>query len=710
MADGSPRQSDGSPNTAVRPLQFGWGRHLPMILQTEATECALACLTMIASYHGHDVDLAGLRRRFPTSLKGSNLAQLMSMASALHMSGRPLRLDMDELSKLNTPCVLHWELNHFVVLKKVDKRGIVIHDPARGERRLTFAEASAAFTGIALELLPAAGFEPVQQRLSVSLRQLTGTMHGVVPFLVQIALLALALEAFALTSPFFMQWIMDQVLPSADRDLLTLLCLGFLTILALQIAVGAARSWAVTVLGMKLGVQWVGNVVGHMLRLPLDWFEKRHVGDVVSRLGSIQAIQRTLTTQFIGALLDGLMSVITLIVLLAYSPSLTAIVVGLFITYALIRWAIFGRLRRLNEDQIIYAARQQSELLESIRGVLPIKLYNQEEERRARYMNAVVDTTNRDIRIQRFSLAFGALNQILFGVGRVALIWIGALRALDGSFSAGMLVAFIAYADQFTSRAGSLVDKWIDFRMLKLHTERLADIALSAPEPQEDIGWDGELDDAGIELRNVSFRYADDEPWVIRHCNLRIGSGESVAIIGPSGCGKTTLAKLMLGLLEPQEGEILFGGVPIRKLGLSRYRAQIGAVMQEDQLFAGSIADNIAFFDHGIDQERVQLSARWAAIASDIAAMPMGYQTLVGDMGSSLSGGQRQRVLLARALYRRPRLLLLDEATSHLDINREKQVNEAIKHLRTTRIVIAHRPETIASADRVIDLWPKPQN
>ncbi len=710
MADGSPRQSDGSPNTAVRPLQFGWGRHLPMILQTESTECALACLTMIASYHGHDVDLAGLRRRFPTSLKGSNLAQLMSMASALHMSGRPLRLDMDELSKLNTPCVLHWELNHFVVLKKVDKRGIVIHDPARGERRLTFAEASAAFTGIALELLPAAGFEPVQQRLSVSLKQLTGTMHGVVPFLVQIALLALALEAFALTSPFFMQWIMDQVLPSADRDLLTLLCLGFLTILALQIAVGAARSWAVTVLGMKLGVQWVGNVVGHMLRLPLDWFEKRHVGDVVSRLGSIQAIQRTLTTQFIGALLDGLMSVITLIVLLAYSPSLTAIVVGLFITYALIRWAIFGRLRRLNEDQIIYAARQQSELLESIRGVLPIKLYNQEEERRARYMNAVVDTTNRDIRIQRFSLAFGALNQILFGVGRVALIWIGALRALDGSFSAGMLVAFIAYADQFTSRAGSLVDKWIDFRMLKLHTERLADIALSAPEPQEDIGWDGELDDAGIELRNVSFRYADDEPWVIRHCNLRIGSGESVAIIGPSGCGKTTLAKLMLGLLEPQEGEILFGGVPIRKLGLARYRAQIGAVMQEDQLFAGSIADNIAFFDHGIDQERVQLSARWAAIASDIAAMPMGYQTLVGDMGSSLSGGQRQRVLLARALYRRPRLLLLDEATSHLDINREKQVNEAIKHLRTTRIVIAHRPETIASADRVIDLWPKPQN
>jgi ATP-binding cassette subfamily B protein RaxB len=710
MADGSPRQPDGSPDTAVRPLQFGWGRHLPMILQTEATECALACLTMIASYHGHDVDLAGLRRRFPTSLKGSNLAQLMSMASALQMSGRPLRLEMNELSRLNTPCVLHWELNHFVVLKKVDKRGIVIHDPARGERRLTFSEASAAFTGIALELLPAAGFEPVQQRQSVSLKQLTGTMHGVVPFLVQIALLALALEVFALTSPFFMQWIMDQVLPSADRDLLTLLCLGFLTILALQIAIGAARSWAVMVLGMKLGIQWGGNVVGHMLRLPLDWFEKRHVGDVVSRLGSIQAIQRTLTTQFIGALLDGLMSVITLIVLIAYSPSLTAIVVGLFITYALIRWAIFGRLRRLNEDQIIYAARQQSELLESIRGVLPIKLYNQEEERRARYMNAVVDTTNRDIRIQRFSLAFGALNQILFGVGRVALIWIGALRALDGSFSAGMLVAFIAYADQFTSRAGSLVDKWIDFRMLKLHTERLADIALSAPEPQVDTGWEGELNDAGIELRNVSFRYADDEPWVIRHCNLRIGSGESVAIIGPSGCGKTTLAKLMLGLLEPQEGEILFGGVPIRKLGLARYRAQIGAVMQEDQLFAGSIADNIAFFDHGIDQERVQLSARWAAIASDIAAMPMGYQTLVGDMGSSLSGGQRQRVLLARALYRRPRLLLLDEATSHLDINREKQVNEAIKHLRTTRIVIAHRPETIASADRVIDLWPKPQN
>jgi ATP-binding cassette subfamily B protein RaxB len=185
-------------------------------------------------------------------------------------------------------------------------------------------------------------------------------------------------------------------------------------------------------------------------------------------------------------------------------------------------------------------------------------------------------------------------------------------------------------------------------------------------------------------------------------CSLRLEAGESVAIVGPSGCGKTTLAKLMLGLLAPSEGEILIGGIDIRRLGLERYRGMVGAVMQDDQLFAGSIADNIAFFDTNVSPLKVEAAARLAAVHDDVAAMPMGYQTLVGDMGSSLSGGQKQRLILARALYRRPKLLVLDEATSHLDVARERQVNVAIARMKLTRIVIAHRPETIASADQVL--------
>jgi ATP-binding cassette subfamily B protein RaxB len=335
---------------------------------------------------------------------------------------------------------------------------------------------------------------------------------------------------------------------------------------------------------------------------------------------------------------------------------------------------------------------------------MPVKLANKQDDRLARYANATVAATNRDIGVQRLTIAFALGNQLMFGLGRVALIWIAAALALRNEFSAGMLVAFIAYADQFTSRAAGLVDKWTDFRMLRLHAERVADVALTAPEPRAETAWTGPAPEASVELRNVSFRYAEGEPWILRHCNLRIEAGESVAITGPSGCGKTTLAKIVLGLLEPTEGEVLFGGIDIRKLGLDTYRQWASAVMQDDQLFAGSIADNVSFFDPEASMERIVAAAQMAAIHEDIVRMPMGYQSLVGDMGSSLSGGQKQRVILARALYRQPKLLVLDEATSHLDVERERLISTTIQHLALTRIIIAHRLETMASADRMLAL------
>jgi ATP-binding cassette subfamily B protein RaxB len=705
MADGGQQARSKERSRGYRvALQFGWRRALPMMLQTEAAECGVACLAMVARFHGHDVDLVGLRRRFSTSLKGATLARVMAMAGQLGLTCRPLKLELEELAQLKTPCVLHWDLNHFVVLKRVGKRSVVIHDPARGIRKLSLREVSAHFTGVALELSPAADFAPVVERQAVSLRALTGTVRGLLPALGQILLLALALEVFALVGPFYMQWVLDQVLVSADRDLLTLLGLGFIGVAIFSAIITAARSWAVTWLGATLNVQWASNLFKHLMHLPLDWFEKRHVGDVVSRFGSIQTIQRTLTTQFIGSLLDGVMSLVTLVVMAFYSLGLTALVIGLFAAYGLLRWAFFNPLRRANEEQIVYGARQQSELLESIRGAMPIKLANKQDERLGRYANATVETANRSIGIQRLGIAFTLGNQLMFGIGRVAMIWIAAVLALDGKFSAGMLIAFIAYADQFTSRAAGLIDKWVDFSMLKLHAERVADIALTAPEKAADAGWTGPVPEASIELRNVSFRYADGEPWILKDCNLRIEAGESVAIVGPSGCGKSTLAKIVLGLLQPTEGEVRFGGIDIRKLGLDTYRQWIGAVMQDDQLFAGSIADNISFFDPDATPVRIEAAARLAAIHDDIVAMPMGYQSLVGDMGSSLSGGQKQRVILARALYRRPRLLVLDEATSHLDVDKERQVDVAVQRLRITRIVITHRPKTAEISCRVIAL------
>lgn len=705
MADGTPQGQAAERSHGFRAaLQFGWRRTLPMMLQTEAAECGVACLAMVASYQGHDVDLAGLRRRFSTSLKGATLARLMSMASQLGLTSRPLKLDLDELGQLKTPCVLHWDLNHFVVLKHAGKRYVVIHDPARGIRKLRRNEVSEHFTGVALELSPAADFMPVRERQAISLRALTGAVRGLLPALAQILILALALEVFALAAPFYMQWVIDQVLVTADRDLLTLLGVGFIGIAIFSALITAARSWAVTWLGATLNVQWASNLFSHLMHLPLDWFEKRHVGDVVSRFGSIQTIQKTLTTQFIGSLLDGLMSVVTLVVMAFYSIWLTVLVAGLFLSYGLIRWLFFSPLRRANEEQIVYGARQQSELLESIRGAMPIKLANKQNERLGRYANATVESANRMVGIQRLSIAFTLSNQLMFGIGRVAMIWIAAVLALDGKFSAGMLIAFIAYADQFTSRAAGLIDKWVDFSMLKLHAERVADIALTAPERNADSSWRGPIPEASVELVNVSFRYAEGEPWILTDCNICIEAGESVAIVGPSGCGKSTLAKIVLGLLQPTSGEVRFGGVDIRKLGLETYRQWVGAVMQDDQLFAGAIADNISFFDPAATAVKVQDAARLAAIDDDISAMPMGYQSLVGDMGSSLSGGQKQRVIVARALYRMPGMLVLDEATSHLDPQCARTIDHLIDSIAITRLIITHRVDTVMTTDRALHM------
>ena len=686
-------------------LKLGLGaRRLPMILQTEAAECGLACLAMVASHHGLRIDLPTLRQRFPVSLKGVTMADMVRLAGNLQLHSRALRVEMEHLPELALPCVLHWDLNHFVVLQEVNRGTVVIHDPARGVRRLPLAEVSKHFTGVVLELTPQAEFRPHTERQTVSLRQLLGRVTGLRRSVLQIVTLALALEGFVLLAPFFMQWVVDSVLVSADRDLLVTLGLGFGLLVLITVATGAIRSWAVLHLSATLNLQWLANVFAHLMRLPVAWFEKRHTGDVLSRFDAVQKIQQTLTTSFIEAMLDGVLVVVTLVMMFIYSATLSFIALGCVAAYALTRWAFFRPLRDATEEAIIFEAKRSSHFLESLRGVQSIKLFNRQEDRQARFMNLVVDAMNATIATRRLDLMFSVTHKLVFGLERIAIVWVGALLVMDHRFSVGMLFAFVAYKEQFAQRVSALIDKVVEVKMLKLQGERLADIVLTEPEPQAEFAPRAQDAPVGIELRGLHFTYSESEPEVLRGLSLRIEPGESVAIVGPSGCGKTTLLKLMLGVHAPQSGEVRVGGVPLRQLGLRAWRDMIGTVMQDDQLFAGSIIDNISFFDPGADAAWVERCARVAAVYDEIAAMPMGFQTLIGDMGGSISGGQKQRILLARALYKRPQFLFLDEATSALDVDREREVNLAIRQLALTRIIVAHRPETIASASRVIVL------
>jgi ATP-binding cassette subfamily B protein RaxB len=495
----------------------------------------------------------------------------------------------------------------------------------------------------------------------------------------------------------------DDALASEDRSLLSVLAVGFLLLAIIQASLGAMRSWIVTVFGTRLNMQLVTNLFCHLLRLPMRFFEQRHLGDLVSRFDSLDVIRTTLTTSFMEAIIDGVMAATTLAAMFFYSAQLSLLVCGAAALYAGVRWVLFHPLRQAQIEEISHAARQQTSFLETVRGIQSVKLFNRELHRRTAHQNLLAAKFNAALRVQRFSILCQGLSAGLLAVENVLVIWLGALLVLNARFSVGMLFAFIAYKQLFAARIKALIDKSADFKMMGLHIQRVGDIAMSEAEtePASPERWRSLQPE--IELRDISFRYSEHEPAVLQSLCLTIKAGEFVAIVGPSGCGKTTLLKLILGLLPPSSGEVFVGGAPVSQLGAS-YRNLIGTVMQEDQLFAGSIADNICFFDPDPDQERIESVACLACIDEDIVAMPMGYNTLVGDMGTVLSGGQKQRVLLARALYKQPRILLLDEATSHLDVTRERSVNEAIRSLNLTRIIVAHRPETIQMAERVIAL------
>lgn len=681
-------------------------RRLPLIYQTEAAECGLACLAMIATWHGNRIDLATLRLKHAISLKGATLAELIGIAADLQLTPRALRLDIQELSQLKLPAILHWDMNHFVVLREKRRSAVVIHDPARGERIVKLDEFSKHFTGIALELTPTAGFEVKQRRPRLRLSDLLGPTRGVVRGLSQVLALSLALQIVMLASPWFLQIVVDHVLLAADIDLLAVLGVGFGLLVILRAGIASLRSWMVEYISVNLSFQVLANLFRHLITLPMDFFLKRHIGDIVSRFTSVNVIQRTLTTTFVEALVDGVLVIITLAVMLLYAPLLTAVAVGAAIIYGLIRRMAFRRQREATEEQIVFGARKDSHLLETIRGTQSIRLFAREAQRHNSWQNLLTDTLNADVRVAKQNIAFDAASQVLFGIEYVAIVWLGTYAVIGSDMSVGMLLAFIAYRNSFSSAAGTLVNRVIEYRMLGLHLERVSDIALTKPDENSFVTNNPNASSevhGHLVLDNVSFRYSGSESYVVERVNLEALPGESVAITGPSGCGKTTLMRIMLGLLRPTNGRVLIDGLDINRNGRP-IRNAVTSVMQDNHLFAGSIAQNISFFDEQPSRDRIFQSAALAAIHDEIIAMPMGYETLVGDMGTSLSGGQKQRILLARALYQQPKLLFLDEATSHLDKDCEDLVNLAISRLGITRIIIAHREETLRSVDRVIRL------
>ncbi|MCY7386740.1 MAG: peptidase domain-containing ABC transporter [Burkholderiales bacterium] len=681
-----------------------FGRRVPLILQSEAPECGIACLAMVASYHGHLTDLSAMRMRLSPSLKGVTLKHVSQVAEAMGLAARGVQVPLESLGKLQLPAVLHWDMNHFVVLVGVKGKNIYVHDPGRGKRKLTLAEASKHFTGVAMEFTPNQDFRKVDEREKVSAWQLLSMGSGLGNTVLQLLLLSLTLEVFAIAMPFFLQLVVDRVLVGRDVDFLTVLGVAFGVLVLIQVVVSGVRAWVGVYLSTRFNLRLLTALFNHLLKLPLSWFEKRNIGDIVSKFRSVDVIQKTLSTTFVETFIDGLMVLITLAVMAFYSLKLTAVVVAAAMLYALFRWYFFYPQRYATDEQLAHEAKASTHFIETLRGMMAIKLNMRENERRGAYQNLVVDQINAGVKVQQVGIFQRGTSALIFGLESIVIVWMGALLVMEGKFSVGMLYAFIGFKLVFLGRINNLIDKWNEFRMLDLHAERIADIALAEAETTSTsaaVFAEG-AEELAIEVRNLGFAYGP-EGMVFRNVSFAIKPGEIVALVGPSGCGKTTLLKVLLGLLKPTEGQVLVNGRDLRDWDLGQYRARIGAVMQEDHLFVGTVEDNISFFDTDHDAERVRACARTAQIDAEISAAPMGYNTIVGSLGMSLSGGQKQRVLLARALYRSPQVLFMDETLDQVDAKQEQVIRDAVSsHVKST-VFVSHRAESVSGA-RVITL------
>jgi ATP-binding cassette, subfamily B, bacterial CvaB/MchF/RaxB len=552
-------------------IEWPWSGKVQPMLQSEAAECGLACLAMIAAHHGHRVNIGGLRRRFPISMKGLTLEQLISVASGLHLAPRALRLELSELDQLALPAILHWDMVHFVVLEAVGKRTVTILDPATGRRTMSLEKVSRHLTGVALELTPTSDFKPVNARVVTKLSDLWGKLVNFRSAFVQVLLLSLLLQLTALALPFFMQLTIDEAIGQSDLGLMSLLAIGFAFSYLVNAGIQLLRSWVVLVLGQSISFQLGGNVMRHLMRLPTRYFESRHVGDLMSRLDSVGPVQSILTQGMVNAMIDAFLAITTLIVMALINLSLMMIVLIGTVLYLGFRLLIYPSIRRRTEESLIARANEGTYKMESMRSIRAIKLHVHESIRENGWRNRYAEVITASYRSSIYQIWTRFVEAVLFNGQYILVVFVAASAVIANSMSIGVMLAFLSYRSSFMASVGALFDHLERWRLLSVHLERLSDIV---SEPREDVATpparNALLPAPALAAKGLCFAYGANEPDVINDMEFVIPAGSFVAIIGPSGAGKSTLMRLLLGLMPPAAGTIQIDGKPLTPAAFSR--------------------------------------------------------------------------------------------------------------------------------------------
>ncbi len=685
-------------------------RRVPVELQTARAECGLASLAMVAGYYDRHLDLTALRRRWASPAHGLTLRDIGQLAEEIGFLSRGLRCEPQDLLQIRTPAILHWDMDHFVVLVRATRRGCVIHDPALGRCRLGWPAVGEHFTGVLMELWPRADFTAdATPTMRLKYRDLLPLVRQNVRDMLWILLLSVLLQACALALPWHVQWTVDEAVVAGDHHLLGVLALGFALLLLVRVVTHWLRGALVIYVGHVLSFQMACGLLDHLLHLPLHWFEQRQVGDVVSRFNALGPVRELLTQGAAALLVDGLMVLLALMLMLAYSPELAACVVAVHCVLACFSLLAAPRLKDLGMSGVVAQAEEQSHMLESVRGVHNVKVYAQESARTRQWQTLHSRTLDHSMKLHRGYLGLGTLVMFGGGLELIGIVYVVADDVMAGGFTLGMLFAFISYRGHFAERSRSLMQRLVELKTMQVHLSRVSEVWC---EPAERLIQASDIPGAAcgaagvqrLTATGIGFRHSARDAWLLRELDLMIEPGEFIAIVGPSGSGKTTLLKILMGLIDATEGQLVLGGLNVNGgVGRGAYRRQIGCVVQEDGFFSGSIADNVVL-SQGIDGPRLRGVLELVEVWRALASLPMGVHTRVGEIGSGLSSGQLQRLLLARALYQQPDYLFLDEATANLDRASAAVIHGVIANLSCTRVVVTHDPVFADRADRTYEL------
>ncbi len=682
-------------------------RRVPVVLQLSNVECGAACLAMILNYYGRQTRIADVRQLCDSGRSGLTARAMKMAAQQYGLRATAYTVEPHDFAHIPLPAIAHWNFDHFVVVERWSPGRVDIVDPSLGRRRLTAVEFDAAFTGVVLTLEPDAHFEPAvstaQPPWRYYLKQLLLT-PGIPRLLAQIVVASFTLQLLGLAMPLFTKLLIDDVLPFRITSVMSMLGLGVLILLLAQCITSYLRTALLIYLQARLDTQMMLHFFEHMLSLPFRFFQQRTSGDLLMRLSSNSVIRETVTSQTLSVVLDGTFVLVYLLLILFQAPRFGLLVLAIGLLQFGLLLATNQRIHTLMQRQLAAQADSQGYLVQALAGIATLKAAGAETRAFDHWSNLFYKQLNASLQREHLSAVVDTMLTSAQTFSMLLLLWVGAYEVLDGTMSLGTMLALNALAALFLRPLSSLISTGRQLQFVGAHLERMVDVIEAEPEQNRQAVTITPVLSGHLELKNISFRYDAQSPWVLEDISFSVAPGQKVALVGRTGSGKSTLAMLLIGLYSPDRGEILYDGLSLSHLEYRSLRRQVGVVMQEPVLFSSSLRQNIAFNDPALSLDQITAVARLAVIHDEIMQMPAGYETPLAENGGGLSGGQRQRLAIARALAHRPVILLLDEATSHLDVATEKLVDRNLNSLACTRIVIAHRLSTVQNADLILVL------